>query len=176
MDKETPQRREARLRSQRKLGTAPKKAAARRTGAVAHPKAPGPQTQTTTLQLFSQPADIDPDDIKRLRDYARKMDAIIAKTAGSGRLEVRKIGAKYYLAIRGRTTTQRPTATPEKTAAAEIIERVTSWAGSKAAAEKWFRNQPIPALGDQTAEGLVRTGQAKLVRQYLDAIAVGGFA
>jgi len=58
----------------------------------------------------------------------------------------------------------------------EIIDRVTSWAGSKAKAERWFRSEPIPALGDQTAEGLVRTGQASLVREYLDAIAAGGFA
>lgn len=58
----------------------------------------------------------------------------------------------------------------------EIIARVEPWAGSRQKAERWFRSQPIPALGDQTAEALVRTGQAALVRRYLDAIAVGGFA
>lgn len=58
----------------------------------------------------------------------------------------------------------------------EIIERVKPWAGSEAAARRWYRSQMIPALGDQTAEALVRTGQADLVRRYLDGIAAGGFA
>lgn len=58
----------------------------------------------------------------------------------------------------------------------EIIERVTPWAGSKAAATRWFRAQPLPALGDRTAEALVRSGHAALVRRYLDGIAAGGFA
>lgn len=60
--------------------------------------------------------------------------------------------------------------------AREIIDRIAGWAGSQAAALRWYRTQAIPALGDQTAEALVRTGQAALVRRYLDSIAAGGFA
>jgi hypothetical protein len=60
--------------------------------------------------------------------------------------------------------------------AEEILVRVQSWAGSRTAARLWFRSQAIAALGDQTAEALVRTGQARLVRQYLDGIAAGGYA
>lgn len=58
----------------------------------------------------------------------------------------------------------------------DILERVKPWAGSESAALRWYRSQMIPALGDQTAESLVRTGQSHLVRRYLDAIAAGGFA
>jgi len=58
----------------------------------------------------------------------------------------------------------------------EIISRVKDWAGSKEAAETWYVSQPIPALGNQTAEGLVAVGKAEFVRHYLNSIAVGGFA
>ena len=39
-----------------------------------------------------------------------------------------------------------------------------------------YRAQPIPAFGDRTAESLVKSGQAAALRDYLDSIAVGGFA
>lgn len=68
------------------------------------------------------------------------------------------------------------TRTGDSPEAREILARIETWAGSKRAALAWFRSQPISALGDQTAEGLVRSGQADLVRAYLDAIAAGGYA
>jgi hypothetical protein len=40
----------------------------------------------------------------------------------------------------------------------------------------WYRSQPIPALGGRTAEALVKSGEAALVRVYIDQIALGGFA
>jgi Protein of unknown function (DUF2384) len=58
----------------------------------------------------------------------------------------------------------------------EIVNRVSMWAGGQVQAMAWYRSQPIAALGDQTAEGLVKAGKADLVREYLDGIAVGGFA
>ena len=58
----------------------------------------------------------------------------------------------------------------------EIINRVSVWSGGQVPAMAWYRSQPIPALGDQTAEALVKAGQADLVREYLDGIAIGGFA
>lgn len=58
----------------------------------------------------------------------------------------------------------------------EILSRVEQWAGSADAARKWYRSTPIPSLGDQTAEGLVESGQATLVRSYLNRIAIGGYA
>lgn len=58
----------------------------------------------------------------------------------------------------------------------EILNRVAGWAGSSMAAYAWYRSQPIPSLGDKTAEELVREGRAELVRRYLARIADGGYA
>ena len=59
---------------------------------------------------------------------------------------------------------------------AEIINRVLPWCGSVPQAFAWYRSQPIPAFGDQTAEDLVRGGRSEDLRSYLAGIAVGGYA
>ncbi len=58
----------------------------------------------------------------------------------------------------------------------EIISRIVAWAGGKDQAMAWYRAQPIAAFGDRTAEALVKSGQAAAVRDYLDHLALGGFA
>jgi hypothetical protein len=58
----------------------------------------------------------------------------------------------------------------------EIIGRVSAWAGGKEQAMAWYRAQPIAAFGGRTAESLVKSGQAGPLRDYLDHIAMGGFA
>jgi hypothetical protein len=58
----------------------------------------------------------------------------------------------------------------------EILTRVSGWAGGKAQALAWYRAEPIPAFGGRTAESLVKSGQAAALRDYLDSIAMGGFA
>jgi uncharacterized protein (DUF2384 family) len=58
----------------------------------------------------------------------------------------------------------------------EIISRVHDWAGGEAQAMAWYRSQPIPALDGRTPEALVKSGQAHAVREYLDHLALGGFA
>ncbi len=58
----------------------------------------------------------------------------------------------------------------------EILHRVREWAGSDAQAMAWYRAQPIPALDGRTAESLVKSGRAAWVRDYLDHLAVGGYA
>ena len=58
----------------------------------------------------------------------------------------------------------------------EILSRVSTWAGGKDQAMAWYRAQPIAAFGDRTAEALVKSGQATAVRDYLDHLAMGGFA
>lgn len=58
----------------------------------------------------------------------------------------------------------------------EILTRVAPWAGGMPQALGWYRGQSIPALGDQTAEALVKTDQASLVRNYLDGVAAGSYA
>lgn len=58
----------------------------------------------------------------------------------------------------------------------EIIMRVLPWAGSVPQAFAWYRAQPIPSFGDQTAEDLVKEGRAEAVKTYLARIAVGGYS
>lgn len=58
----------------------------------------------------------------------------------------------------------------------EIISRIEPWAGGQTQAMAWYRAQPIPALDGRTAEALVKSGRAGSVREYLDHIALGGFA
>jgi DNA-binding XRE family transcriptional regulator len=58
----------------------------------------------------------------------------------------------------------------------EIISRVSEWAGGKEQAMAWYRAQPLPAFGGRTAEALVKEGKAAAVRDYLDHMALGGFA
>jgi hypothetical protein len=59
---------------------------------------------------------------------------------------------------------------------AEIINRILPWCGSVPQAFAWYRSQPIPAFGDQTAEELVRAGRSEHLKSYLAGIAVGGYA
>jgi len=58
----------------------------------------------------------------------------------------------------------------------EIVARIEAWSGGQTQAMAWYRSQPIPALDGRTAEALVKTGKASAVRDYLDHIALGGFA
>lgn len=59
---------------------------------------------------------------------------------------------------------------------AEIVAHVKDWAGGFKEAGAWYRSQPIPALGERTAEAVVMSGQAALVREYLDHLSQGGHA
>jgi hypothetical protein len=58
----------------------------------------------------------------------------------------------------------------------EIVGRVSGWAGGVDQAMAWYRAEPLPALGGRTAESLVKSGEAGTVRDYLDHLAMGGFA
>jgi len=58
----------------------------------------------------------------------------------------------------------------------EILSRLEPWAGGRAQALAWYRAQPIAALDGRTAEALVKSGKASVVRDYLDHLALGGFA
>lgn len=58
----------------------------------------------------------------------------------------------------------------------EIVGRVEDWAGGRQQAMSWYRAHPIPAFGGRTAEALVKEGRAVAVRDYLDHVALGGFA
>jgi len=58
----------------------------------------------------------------------------------------------------------------------EIVGRVSDWAGGERQALAWYRAAPLPAFGGRTAEALVKEGKAGAVRDYLDHVALGGFA
>jgi hypothetical protein len=58
----------------------------------------------------------------------------------------------------------------------EILHRVSAWAGGKQQALAWYRAQPLSAFGGRTAESLVKSGDATVLRNYLDHIAMGGYA
>jgi Protein of unknown function (DUF2384) len=58
----------------------------------------------------------------------------------------------------------------------EIVSRISDWAGGKKQALAWYRAAPLPAFGGRTAEALVKEGKAPAVRDFLDQIALGGFA
>ena len=59
---------------------------------------------------------------------------------------------------------------------AEIVDLVSNWAGGKEQALAWYRAAQIPEFGDRTAEALVKDGLAMSVREYVDHVALGGFA
>ncbi|MGV3552392.1 antitoxin Xre/MbcA/ParS toxin-binding domain-containing protein [Rhizobium sp.] len=59
---------------------------------------------------------------------------------------------------------------------AEILNRVTFWAGGIRQAFAWYRSEPLSEFGGRTAESLVKSGKAAAVRDYLDHVALGGFA
>jgi transcriptional regulator with XRE-family HTH domain len=59
---------------------------------------------------------------------------------------------------------------------AEIIHRVSEWAGSERQALAWYRAEPLPAFGGRTAESIIKDGKAAALRDYLDHLALGGFA
>jgi hypothetical protein len=58
----------------------------------------------------------------------------------------------------------------------EIVSRTAAWAGGRRQAMAWYRAQPIPAFGGRTAESLVKAGQGRALRGYLDGLGTGGFA
>src|SRR3546814_2239658 len=89
----------------------------------------------------------------------------LAETAGLGVATVSKADRRTS-----------PRAQMRVTEMLEIISRIREWAGGEAQAMAWYRSQPIPALDGRTPEALVKSGKAGAVRDYLDHLALGGFA
>jgi hypothetical protein len=58
----------------------------------------------------------------------------------------------------------------------EIIDRVIPWAGSPLQAFAWYRSEALPAFGQMTPEQVVKAGHSQALREYLDGLAVGGYA
>ncbi len=104
-------------------------------------------------------------DIAKMADIFRMSKAQLAETVGLPLTSVTKNDRMAAPKAQGRMTEM-----------LEIIARIKDWAGSDAQAMAWYRAQPIPALDGRTAESLVKSGDAAAVRDYLDHMALGGFA
>ena len=89
----------------------------------------------------------------------------VAATAGIERSALRKTERRNIQNIQNRMREM-----------LEIVGRVAAWTGGAIQAMAWYRSEPIPAFGGRTAESLVKDGKAASVRDYLDSIAMGGFA
>ena len=104
-------------------------------------------------------------DVARVADTFHMSKGQLARTVGLGLASVTKSDRRTA-----------PRAQTRLTEMLEIISRVRDWAGGAAQAMAWYRSQPIPALDGRTAEALVKAGDAHAVRDYLDHVALGGFA
>jgi hypothetical protein len=101
----------------------------------------------------------------RLSDMLRVSKAELAAAAGLPRDAVSKTARLHAPATQSRLRH-----------VVAILQRVLPWCGSLPQAFAWYRAQPLPSFGDQTAEALVKEGRAEAVMCYLDRIAVGGYA
>lgn len=104
-------------------------------------------------------------DVDRVADAFRMSKGQLAQTAGLGLASVSKADRRVA-----------PKAQTRVTEMLEIIGLVRDWAGGEAQAMAWYRSQPIPALDGRTPEAIVKNGKAHAVREYLDHLALGGFA
>lgn len=104
-------------------------------------------------------------DVDRVADTFRMTKGQLAETIGLGVATMSK--AERRTAPRAQSRVREML---------EILSRVREWAGGEAQAMAWYRAQPIPALDGRTPESLVKAGEAGAMRDYLDHLALGGFA
>jgi len=104
-------------------------------------------------------------DLDRVAETFQMSKSQLAHTAGLGLASVSKADRRVARKAQTRVTEL-----------LEIISRVRDWAGGEAQAMAWYRSQPIPPLDGRTPEALVKAGRAHAVREYLDQVALGGFA
>jgi uncharacterized protein (DUF2384 family) len=104
-------------------------------------------------------------DMERVAEMFRMTKGQLAETVGLGAATIGK--AERRTAPRAQSRVREML---------EIVARIRDWAGGETQAMAWYRSQPIPALDGRTPEALVKAGQAGAVRDYLDHLALGGFA
>jgi uncharacterized protein (DUF2384 family) len=104
-------------------------------------------------------------DVDRVADAFRMTKSQLAETIGLGVATIAKAERKVAPRTQARVREM-----------LEIVAMVRDWAGGETQAMAWYRSQPIPALDGRTPEALVKSGQAGAVRDYLDHLALGGFA
>lgn len=104
-------------------------------------------------------------DMERVAEMFRMTKGQLAETVGLGAATIGKAERRSG-----------PRAQSRVREMLEIVARIRDWAGGETQAMAWYRSQPIPALDGRTPEALVKAGQAGAVRDYLDHLALGGFA
>lgn len=104
-------------------------------------------------------------DVDRVADAFRMTKGQLAETVGLGVATVSKAERRTAPRTQSRVREM-----------LEIVSRIRDWAGGETQAMAWYRSQPIPALDGRTPEALVKAGQAGAVRDYLDHLALGGYA
>jgi lambda repressor-like predicted transcriptional regulator len=120
----------------------------------------------------------------------REGPTVVAFMAADGRLDLDRITAGFNLTksqlaetaglasdtLQKSARRDAPKTQARVTEVLEILSRLEAWAGGRSQALAWYRAQPIAALDGRTAEALVKSGKASVVRDYLDHLALGGFA
>ena len=122
--------------------------------------------------------------VARAREFLRDVmssEGLIAADRLSGELRVTKLELAHASGLSRDAVSKTARAKTRSTQArlrdiVEIINHVLPWSGSVPQAFAWYRSQPLPGFGDQTAEDLVKEGRAEAVKRYLSRIAVGGHA
>ena len=104
-------------------------------------------------------------DVDRVAETFRMTKGQLAETVGLGAATIGKAERKTAPRTQSRVREM-----------LEIVARIRDWAGGETQAMAWYRSQPIPALDGRTPEALVKAGEAGAVRDYLDHLALGGFA
>jgi len=147
-----------------KSGTVPRKThAARATTRTVRDNRTGHFVTTAYVHRFMDKGGIV--DVERVANAFHMSKGQFAETAGLGTATVSKADRRTAPRTQTRVTEM-----------LEIISRVHDWAGGESQAMAWYRSQPIPALDGRTPEALVKSGRAAAVRDYLDHLALGGFA
>lgn len=125
-------------------------------------KGPGVVVAGFTRQFIKKGGVVD---VEEVAETFRMTKTQLANTTGLGVATLTKADRR-----------KSPKAQRRVTEMLEIISRVRDWVGGEAQAMAWYRSQPIPALNGRTPEALVKSGKANAVRDYLDHLALGGFA
>jgi len=152
-------RRRVMSKPQQKLGAAKAKLARSR---PAHASGVSPPPQSLVVEYLDAGGKVA---VTRVAEDFGLSKGQLAETVGLSREALYKAGRVKAAKTQGRMREM-----------LEIITRVSDWAGGKDQAMAWYRAEPIPAFGGRTAESLVKAGLAGALRDYLDLLAMGGFA
>ena len=100
----------------------------------------------------------------------------LAERLGINKRELALSAGLAPATLQRKTRAAAPATVTRLSEVAEVINRVAGWAGGERQAFAWYRSEPLPEFGGRTAESLVKAGKASAVRDYLDHLALGGFA